>query len=448
MTLNNFFQRPRIYLVVVAALAAMALSVAGKSAYRGAKAVEERALIGRVETIALSLDPREIAFLAGDASDVKNPFYASLKKRFENLRAANEDTRFIYLAGARRDDGIFFYLDSEPKSSLNYSPPGQLYAEASPVFHRVFETGRSRFDGPLSDRWGEWVSAFTAINHPLTGRPIAVLGIDIGAGEYRRRISLAMAPPILIIALLFLLFLIGFIRHNKEREIIALKGEFVSIASHDLRSPLTGLSWAVQALLRNKAIAGYPDVQDLLKTMDKASRGLLAAVQAILDFSRLEGGKSASKLSESIDLRSLIAEVIETLVLFAREKNVAIFLDGDWPEKIMIAGDRERIKRAISNIISNSVKYSPEGEMVRVSYAKKEASHIVGVANSGPSIPPSEQGKIFSKFFRASDAGTASQPGTGLGLYFAKRFIEAHGGRMWFDSKEQRGVTFYIALPV
>lgn len=471
---NKPFSYLHIYLIIAIILAIAALFAVGASVYRGVKALEERTLISRAETIALSLEPREIMFLTGGAIDAKNPFYASLKRRFEKLREGNNDVRFIYLAGMRPagaggtgDNNIFFYLDSEPEDSPDYSPPGQVYEEASSVFYEVFKTRRSRFEGPLYDRWGEWVTVFTPIENPLNGKVLAVIGMDIKASEYRNRIALAMAAPILFVVLLFLAFLVGYVRYWKEKEILMLKAEFVSIASHELRSPLTGMAWALQSLLSDKTAVWPSNARDTLLLMNKTAADLLETVKNILDFSRLEySGLSELKLSE-IDIFDLIRESMATLALFAREKNIAIFFNAKSGETAICAGDREKIKRAISNIIANAIKYSPNGENIFIDYQKQDKNYIVNITNMGPSIPQSDQNKIFGKFFRVRDIAAISKHGTGLGLYFAKQIIEAHGGKIWFESPasptfgaggkqntrlaeasaKRVGTTFYIMLP-
>lgn len=459
---------PRIYFAIITFVAVFGIIVVGNIAYRGERATEERDLIARAQTIAYLLEPREITFLVGDESDRGNPFYISLKQRFEKLKESNSDVRFIYLTGVRDirasstlasantdgQAGIFFYLDSEPESSPDYSPPGQNYTEASATFQEVFGSGRLRFEGPLADRWGEWISAFVPIRHPGTEKVIAVLGMDISAVEYHKRILFAVATPSLFIALFWMILLVLFKAYQKEKGLLSLKAEFVSMASHELRSPLTGLSWAIQTLLRDETVTKVPALKDRVVLMERAAMRMSEAIAGILDFSRIEyTGSSELKISP-LELATLVGESVDALLLFAQEKNVAISLDGEWPVNIPISGDHEKMKRAINNIISNAVKYSFDGDTVRIAYRKDGKNHVISVANRGQVIPREDHEKLFSKFFRAGNVATApssgiptGRVGTGLGLYFAKQIIEAHGGKIWFDSSPENGTTFYLSLP-
>lgn len=443
--LKHILKYSRVYFIVISSVAVLSMVVIGNTAYRGTKAAEERNLIARAQTIARLVEPREIAFLAGNESDKNSPFYISLKESFIDIKKSNEDTRFLYLAGMRNGD-IFFYLDSESERSLDYSPPGQKYDEASNVFKESFISGYSRFEGPLKDRWGNWISAFAPIRHPGTGKVIAVLGMDVSASEYYKNIFSAALIPNFFILLFWAIFFIFFKSYKKEAALISIKEELVSIASHDIRSPLLGLSWSLETLLRDKTIPENSDSRIIILKMDKALKEILGTVKILLDSSRLEESKLLDKKLAPIDLRRVISKSIDILVLFAEEKNVMIHLSGDWPENILIAGDEEKIKQAISNIISNGIKYSSVGGTINIYYHQDAGSHIISFSNAGPEIPVSERSKIFSKFFRVDNVAAIFQLGSGLGLYFTKQIIEAHKGKIWFDSKMGETV-FHISLP-
>lgn len=452
--INHIFRHQRIYFGITIFTAIFGIVITGVAAYRGARASEERDLIARVQTIAFAFDARELSFLSGSENDTSNPFYKSLKRRFVEINDANGDVRFIYLGGIREDGTIFFYLDSEPSGSLNSSPPGQEYTEASATFKEVFTLGISRFEGPLEDRWGNWVSAFAPIRHSGTGKIIAVLGMDISATEYYRRIFSTMAVPILFILLFYAIVLIMFREYIKREEMLSIKSGFVSIASHELRSPLTGLLWATQALLRSETIARYPEISSTIVLMERSVTNMLATVNGILDFSRLEHLGANGLLISSIDLSEIIDESINALMLFAKEKGVYIAREDALPKTIPTTGDREGIKRAVNNVIANAVKYSSAPFTVTIAYRLSDNEHIISVSNNGNVISDEDRGKMFSKFFR-SDASRAvrvsripsGREGTGLGLYIAKQILEAHGGRIWYDSSPEKGTTFFISLP-
>lgn len=456
--LYTFFHNSRIYLLVTGSIAVLAIAAIGATTYRGAVAQEERKLIERAETILLSLEPREIAFLTSDASDIHNPFYINLKKKLANIIAVNEDIRFVYLAG-KRAETIFLYMDSEPENSPDYSPPGQVYGEASAVFHDVFETGLPRFEGPLADRWGEWISAFVAINHPRTGERLAVLGIDIDAFEYRKRILFAMAIPLLFISVLFLVFLLGYVRYRKEEEILYLKAEFLSVAAHDLRAPLTGVLWAIEALrtdLAKKTTARNSSSEEKLalvaETIGKVEYTLQfmkESVQGILESSHLLYVGGRNEPARPANIPEIIANIVLGLQFTARECDVSVFVASTLgkDKDIRTPASAEKVRHIFSNIISNAIKYSKNHGRVDVAYSLENDRHIVSIEDRGIGIPENDQKRIFSGNFRARNAPRA-RAGAGLGLYLIKRLADECGGRIWFASEENKGTKFYIELPV
>lgn len=454
-----------IYFFIITGLVVVTLFIVGSNAYRGAKAMEEKRLIKNAETIALLLDAREISFLFGNASDIKNPFYVSLKRRIEKLRVVNEDIRFIYLVGRRPtevnrtliDTGVFFYVDGEEKNSQLYASPGTPYDAFSQsakysgwsesLFENAFENALPHFVEPHYVRSGSFVSAHIPIMRPNSMEVLAVLSVDMETYLYRKNITLSALAPILSVSLLSLLFLFGYFAYKKEKEILTLKSEFVSIASHELRSPLTGIMYSLDGLLNDKTIKSSGNIRDTIAFIRKTTSDILGTVERILDFSSLEHGGFAGLQFNLIDVHSIITDSIETLTLFAKRKGVSISLDSYWPAEILIVGDKEKIKRVFANIIANGIKYSPDGGIVSVSYRKGRAGHVIGISNTGKNISEEDSGKIFSKFFRGDAVLETKQTGTGLGLYFAKQIIKAHGGKIWFTSGKKTGTTFYIILP-
>jgi signal transduction histidine kinase len=443
---QNFIRYFRIYFTVAILLTFLAVIIIGINAYHGFKVTEEQDLFNRAETIVRLLEPREVTFLRGDESDIKNPFYISLKNRFVMIKEANPDIQVIYLSG-KNNDNVFVYLDSSKLNDSEYSFSIQSSAETNKNIKNVFETGLSIFSGPINEPSGEFISVFVPLRHSGTEKIVAVLAMKVSASSYFLNMMLSVLTPTLIIALLFIILSATLLAYKKEREDILFKEDLISIVSHDLRSPITGLSWSIQSLLMNKDFSQYPEnIKSTLVAMDKTVRGLLAIVADILNISQL-GKISVFNMQNPVDLCSIISESIELLTFFAKEKEVQIQKDGEWPEKAMTVGNEEKFKRAISNIIGNGVQYSPHGEIVHINYHKENKQHIVSVENHGTLIPQSAQIKIFTKFFRANNTTTLSQPGTGLGLYFAKQIIEAYGGKVWFKSEGKDKTIFNIALP-
>lgn len=445
----------KTYLAAAIILSAAAALTVGFYTYHGARAVEERALIERTEIVALSLDARELTFLAGNESDLQNPFFQSLKRRLRKVKEVNEDVSYIYLAGRRptretsSSNGageytLFFYVDAGAIGS-DESPPGQTYEEASDVFKDTFVTALPRFEGPLRDRWGNWISAFVPITDPKSGEIIAVLGMDVSALEYRKRVALSMAAPIFLIAMLFSLFLAEYMRYKKGREILAHKAEFLSIASHDLRAPLIGVLWALQALTLDKQLKIDPRVRETADKIELTLKRALESVQGILDSSRWDRSLEENR-AVATDAAKVVREVIETLDLAAREREVTVVLAKDFPKTFPVKAPVDRLRHVFSNVISNAIKYSRAGSTVRVKFSKENTAAVVRVEDHGLGIPERDRKKIFSEYFRGSNTAP-DQRGTGLGLYFTKRLVEEFGGRIRFVSEENKGTKFYIEIP-
>ncbi len=175
--------------------------------------VTQRAhMLDRINTVAKILPASEIKNLLANEADLSNPSYINLKNIFLNVRSVNKDIRFIYLIGQTNSEKMFFYLDSEDPDSEDYSPPGQSYPEASEDMHLTIQDGISRSEGPSSDRWGTWFSAYTPVLDE-NGKIIALLGMDTPAKEYVLNNTAYASIPILIsIMILIILFFIKYVR--------------------------------------------------------------------------------------------------------------------------------------------------------------------------------------------------------------------------------------------
>ncbi|MFH1440539.1 MAG: HAMP domain-containing sensor histidine kinase [Candidatus Omnitrophota bacterium] len=166
-----------------------------------------KSLLTRAETIASILNPEQIKSLAGSSLDISNENYASLKKQLIAASRVNRDCRFIYLMGIRGKD-VFFFADSVETSSRDYSPPGQIFKDASPKLVQSFFTGTPFIEGPLVDKWGEWVSSLSPIKDPATGKVIAILGMDVDAESWRHNIFEHRVAGILISFVLMIGFIV------------------------------------------------------------------------------------------------------------------------------------------------------------------------------------------------------------------------------------------------
>jgi len=233
------------------------------------------------------------------------------------------------------------------------------------------------------------------------------------------------------------------------REMDRQKSEFVSIASHQLRSPLTAVKGYSSMLLEGSYGPISEKMSEILRRIFESSNHLVSIVEDFLNLTRIEQGQMSYKF-ERVDMKELVRRVAEEYGPRAEEKNLSYsFHSGDTAE-YFVKGDRDKLIQIVSNLIDNSIKYTPSGS-VAVSLAKKSggSSVLLRVEDTGVGIAPKDMKMLFRKFIRGrADGGKKLYTeGTGIGLYVAKQMIEAHQGRIWAESGGPgKGSAFFIEL--
>jgi PAS domain S-box-containing protein len=231
------------------------------------------------------------------------------------------------------------------------------------------------------------------------------------------------------------------------KEVERLKDEFIGIATHELRAPLTVLNSAVQTLhFQQQQGRGMPLDEwqrEALATIEEATQQMVALSAALLDITRLQGGRLQMH-PEPVDLVALSRRVIKRLQRTTQRHRLSLHTS---QERLIIALDAGRMEQVLTNLLSNAIKYNPHGGPIEVSvWAEREVREVVlSIRDEGIGIPAQQQATIFGRFVRATNARTIA--GTGLGLYLCRSLVELHGGRLWFESIEGRGSTFFMALP-
>jgi signal transduction histidine kinase len=222
-----------------------------------------------------------------------------------------------------------------------------------------------------------------------------------------------------------------------------LRADFVSLVSHELRSPMAAVIGAARTLQDRWRMLSADQRESFLALIGDETSRLAELVGDVLDTSRIEAGTFSYRFEE-VDLGRVVDEAVETAVLAQQEVPVIASIRGNIP---VIRGDRARLRQVLGNLIENAVKYSPEGSEVRVSAAAGNGAVSIGVRDAGPGIPRDQQARIFEKFGRVDVPG-ASKPGTGLGLFIARSIAEAHGGSLDVTSGLEPGATFTLTLPL
>jgi signal transduction histidine kinase len=247
---------------------------------------------------------------------------------------------------------------------------------------------------------------------------------------------------------------------KKEIEIDRAKSDFVALASHQLRTPLSIIKWYVDFMLEEDAGELNADQKRYLKEVYKSNEHLIELVNALLDVSRIDVGTFAIK-PEPSDLIQIAESALAGLKSDVSDKNIKLEknFDSDLPS---INLDPKLTKIVFQNILSNSVKYTPENGIIGISIKKRRDDILIELYDSGCGIPPESQEKIFTKLFRAENVKKIESEGTGLGLYIVKAIVEKSGGKIWFESKFSaecakgyvkgdklsKNTKFYISIPL
>ena len=237
-------------------------------------------------------------------------------------------------------------------------------------------------------------------------------------------------------------------RANEQlRSLDEVKSEFISVVAHQLRTPLSGIKWTLN-LLQNGDLGHLSAEQKkfLAKAYESNDR-MIGLVNDLLGADRIDSGK-ARYLFAPLDITEMIESVLYEVASQAKTREVAISFKKPPVSLPPVQGDAERLRAVLQNLLENAVKYSrPEGSIALTLSVEKEMA-LVSIKDNGIGIPKDEQEHIFSRFFRAKNAVKVETDGSGLGLYIAKAIIERHGGKIWFEGKENEGVTFSFTIPL
>lgn len=236
---------------------------------------------------------------------------------------------------------------------------------------------------------------------------------------------------------------------TKEKDIDRAKSEFVSLASHQLKTPLTSMRWLSESLLGPKADPLTDNQRHYVNEIHDASRRMAEMVNDLLNVSRIELGTLAMRIEE-FDAVELLRAVESEQHHAAEQKRVSVnLICGDnLPH---LKADKSQVRMVMQNLISNAIKYTPENGSVEAELSLAGAGREVlffRVTDTGIGIPKDQRDKVFNKMFRASNAQSQVPDGTGLGLYVIKTILEHAKGGITFDSKEGKGSTFYASIPL
>ena len=233
--------------------------------------------------------------------------------------------------------------------------------------------------------------------------------------------------------------------NERLKELDRLKSEFVSIASHQLRSPLTAIKGYASLILEGSFGAVNDAVKEAVQKIFDSSSLMAVSVQDFLDVSRIEQGRMKYNF-EDFDLEKLLTTVVEELTTVAMQKGLALTLKITNEGNFRVHADLGKIKQVLYNLIDNSIKYTPDGS-VNVLMHHEDGKIRIEIHDTGVGIAPETLPKLFDKFVRSRNAHHVNVSGTGLGLFVVKQMVEAHHGKVWATSEgEGKGSTFHVEL--
>lgn len=233
---------------------------------------------------------------------------------------------------------------------------------------------------------------------------------------------------------------------TKEKEVDKAKTEFVSLASHQLRTPLSAIKWYTEMLIAGDAGKLSAEQEKYLGEIYHGNQRMVELVNALLNVSRIEIGTLLVE-PEPTNITLLVQNVIDEQKAQIDEKKIEVSF---IPEKDipLMQADPKLLRMVVQNLLSNAVKYTPEAGKIEISLSLNDKQEVtLKVADTGYGIPNNQQDKIFTKLFRADNAREKDTEGTGLGLYIVKSIVDNSGGQIRFESQENKGTTFYVTLP-
>ena len=230
---------------------------------------------------------------------------------------------------------------------------------------------------------------------------------------------------------------------TRFREAEEMKSTFISVISHELKTPVALIKGYAGTLRREDACWDAETLNEGLTVIEEESDRLARLIDDLLDASRIQAGVLKLELGD-VRLSQLAAKVVDGFRLQTEDHRFELDFPADLP---LVLADEERLRQVLSNLVNNAIKYSPGGGAIRVGGWSEPARVVVYVADEGIGIPAEGQEKLFQRFYRVDSSMRRRTQGAGLGLFLSRAIVEAHGGRIWLRSEPEKGTTVFFSLP-
>lgn len=234
---------------------------------------------------------------------------------------------------------------------------------------------------------------------------------------------------------------------SREKGVERMKSDFITITAHQLRTPLSAIKWILNMLITGD-LGRLPKEQvKILTKAYESNERMISLINDLLKVARIEEGRFGYKFSPH-HLEELIREVIQDFNPLINERNIRFTYHKPTQALGLLKLDKDKIKTAISNLIDNAIRYTPKGGGVDIFLEKLGPEVRFAIKDTGVGIPKHQTSRLFTKFFRGDNVIRMQTEGTGLGLYIVKNIIAKHGGKIWTESEEKKGTTFYFTIPI
>lgn len=424
-------------------------------------------------TQAANIEPEDIEALQNE-DDWQKPEWAKVVNRLKKAKDNNPNIVFMYIFRKKSSDPTqmefvadaesinpYVNLDEDPTNDVdangdgkiepdgadNLQWPGQDYPEPP---EETFEA----YNGPLTnqelyeDAYGQVLTGYAPIKDK-NGNVVAIIGSDIKVNDFltvtRQTLYPFLSFIIFLVSAIIILSVILIRLWNKRVEIFAevdrQKDEVMSIVVHQLLTPINAVKWTIELLE-----SGDTTLKESLIIIQEQAKKLESLATAILEATRIQLGRLPIALAP-LDLNEFFKGILDTISIQAKEKKVKLVTSVPTSLPTVML-DGKYTQMTIENLLTNAVKYTETGG--RVDFTVKINKQIMScvVKDTGVGIPKKDQDQIFGKMYRASNVAHSNINGNGLGLYAAKGSIEAQGGKIWFESEENKGTTFFVEIPL
>ncbi|MCJ7827876.1 ATP-binding protein [Patescibacteria group bacterium] len=270
---------------------------------------------------------------------------------------------------------------------------------------------------------------------------------ELIVGEYLKRFLQVSISPVVTQSQETIGFLIILHDITREKEIERMKTEFVSIAAHQLRTPLSTIKWALRIVLDGDVGKLAPKQTEILESGYQSNERMIALINDLLNIARIEEGRFLYEFSPH-SLEDLVKKIIDNLASTINEKKIKLIFKKTSKPLPSVKIDVEKMELAVHNLLDNAIGYSSDSSEITVSINRDKKNIKVMVSDNGIGIFKQQQKQVFTKFFRGNNAIKTGREGSGLGLFITKNIIEEHGGKIWFESKKGKGSTFWFTLPI